>query len=132
MIGQSGELPRRLRLAGSAITSGARPTNGLHHRRMTRAPFGPSIACYLGNSVGQERRTFCLPGGTFRPRREELMKAIHSMVAALGLAVVLPAPTNAATADPEVIIYRFPGVLDDGSAGQTGVATSFHCTNFSG
>src|SRR5215813_2408669 len=99
---------------------------------MTRAPLIPPSACYVGNCVGQESRTFSLPGGAFRPRREEVMKAIHSMIAALGLAVVLPATANAATTDTEVIVYRFPGVLDDGSAGQAGVATSFHCTNFSG
>ena len=53
------------------------------------------------------------------------MKAIHSMVAALGLAFVLPAPADAAQTDPEVIIYRFPGVRDDGGAASTGVATVF-------
>ena len=56
--------------------------------------------------------------------------AIAAVIASLSLATILPA--GAATTDPEVIIYRFPGVLDDGSAGQAGVVTSFHCTNFSG
>jgi len=56
--------------------------------------------------------------------------AIAAVIASLSLATILPAA--AATTDPEVIIYRFPGVLDDGSAGQAGVVTSFHCTNFSG
>ena len=60
------------------------------------------------------------------------MKAIHSMIAALALAFVLPAPADAATTDPEVIIYRFPGVRDDGGASGVGIATVFHCTNFSG
>jgi hypothetical protein len=60
------------------------------------------------------------------------MKTIHSMIAALALAFVLPAAADAATTDPEVIIYRFPGVRDDGSADLAGVATVFHCTNFSG
>src|SRR3954471_16893848 len=60
------------------------------------------------------------------------MKTIHSMIAALGLAFVLPAPADAATTDPEVIIYRFPGVRDDGGSTLVGVATVFHCTNFSG
>jgi hypothetical protein len=58
------------------------------------------------------------------------MKAIHWIIAAAALAFVQPA--QAATTDPEVIIYRFPGVRDDGSAVNAGVATSFHCTNFSG
>jgi hypothetical protein len=53
-----------------------------------------------------------------------------AVIASLSFATILPAA--AATTDPELIIYRFPGVLDDGSAGQVGVATSFHCTNFSG
>jgi hypothetical protein len=60
------------------------------------------------------------------------MKAIHSMIAALGLASILAAPADAAQADPEVLIYRFPGVKDDGGGSNIGVATVFFCTNFSG
>jgi len=44
------------------------------------------------------------------------MKAIHWTIAATALAFVLPAPASAAQSDPEVIIYRFPGVRDDGGA----------------
>jgi len=58
------------------------------------------------------------------------MKAIHWIIAAVALSFVQP--TQAAQSDPEVIIYRFPGVLDNGGASNTGLATSFHCTNFSG
>jgi hypothetical protein len=58
------------------------------------------------------------------------MKAIHWITAADALASVQPA--QAATSDPEIIIYRFPGVRDDGGASFVGVATVFHCTNFSG
>ena len=57
------------------------------------------------------------------------MKAIHWIIAAAALAFA--GPVQAATTDPEVIIYRFPGVLDNG-AGNAGAATVFHCTNFSG
>jgi len=39
----------------------------------------------------------------------------------------MAAPASAGVTDPEVLIYRVPGVLDNG-----GVATVFHCTNFSG
>ena len=60
------------------------------------------------------------------------MTAIHSMITALALAFVFPAAAGAATTDPEVIIYRFPGVRDNGAGTNTGVATVFHCTNFSG
>jgi len=60
------------------------------------------------------------------------MKAIRCIIAAAALAFVLPAPATAATTDPEITIYRFPGVLDDGSAPFAGIATVFHCTNFSG
>jgi hypothetical protein len=60
------------------------------------------------------------------------MKAIHSMIAALALAFALPASADAAQGDPEVLIYRFPGVRDDGGSFNSGVATAFHCTNFSG
>jgi len=60
------------------------------------------------------------------------MKTIRRIFAALGLALVLPGAANTATSDPEVIIYRFPGVRDDGGAADVGVATVFNCTNFSG
>jgi hypothetical protein len=58
------------------------------------------------------------------------MKATHSIIAAAALAFALP--VQAGVNDPEVIIYRFPGVADDGGAANVGVATVFHCTNFSG
>src|SRR5262245_60604419 len=54
------------------------------------------------------------------------MKAIHWTVAAAAFAFVQPA--QAGINDPEVIIYRFPGIRDTGAD----VATVFHCTNFSG
>jgi hypothetical protein len=38
----------------------------------------------------------------------------------------------AAVGGTELILYRFPGVFDNGGIDNTGVATSFHCTNFSG
>ena len=60
------------------------------------------------------------------------MKSIRSIIAALGFVFVLPAAADAAQTDPEVIIYRFPGVIDSGTGQNTGVATVFHCTNFSG
>jgi hypothetical protein len=59
------------------------------------------------------------------------MKSIRSMIAALALAFALPAAVDAAQTDPEVIIYRFPGVADDGDS-NSGIATVFNCTNFSG
>jgi hypothetical protein len=55
------------------------------------------------------------------------MKATHWIVAAAALTFVQP--TSAAQIDPEVIIYRFPGVRDDGGANNLGIATVFHCTN---
>jgi len=60
------------------------------------------------------------------------MKAFQSLALSVALAIAMAAPASAATTDPEVIIYRFPGVYDDGSGPQAGNATSFHCTNFSG
>jgi hypothetical protein len=59
------------------------------------------------------------------------MKTIYSMIAALGLAFVLPVAAEAGVNDPEIIIYRFPGVRDQGDD-NLGIATVFHCTNFSG
>src|SRR5262249_28369224 len=58
------------------------------------------------------------------------MKAIHWIIAAAALAFA--GPVQAGVSDPEVIVYRFPGVLDSGGADNTGTTTSFHCTNFSG
>ena len=58
------------------------------------------------------------------------MQVIHQIIAAAALAFVQPA--QAGVNDPEIIIYRFPGVLDDGNGSGVGSATVFHCTNFSG
>ena len=62
--------------------------------------------------------------------REKAMKLVHRMIAIAAILFTLPA--QAASTDPEIVIYRFPGVLDNGGAGNTGIATVFHCTNFSG
>src|SRR5262245_43063635 len=58
------------------------------------------------------------------------MKVIHWIIAATALACT--EPVHAGVNDPEVIIYRFPGVTDTSGADNVGGATSFHCTNFSG
>jgi len=60
------------------------------------------------------------------------MKAFQHVIAVAAIATGLSAPASAAQSDPEVIIYRFPGVRDSGTGANTGVATAFHCTNFSG
>jgi hypothetical protein len=60
------------------------------------------------------------------------MKKIQMVLVSAALAIGMPAPSSAAASDPEVIIYRFAGVHDDGSGDGAGVATVFHCTNFSG
>ena len=59
------------------------------------------------------------------------MKAVHWIIAAAALSFVQPAPANAGVNDPEVIIYRFPGVYDEPAGGRE-TATVFQCTNFSG
>jgi hypothetical protein len=58
------------------------------------------------------------------------MKLLRGMITGVAMLSVLPA--QAATSDPEIVIYRFPGVMDDGGASEAGVATAFLCTNFSG
>ena len=58
------------------------------------------------------------------------MNSLRSIVAVAALATYLPA--QAATTDPEVIIYRVSGVVDTGGGGGTGIATAFACSNFSG
>ena len=64
------------------------------------------------------------------------MKAVHGLAATasvvFALSVQAPDGAFAAVGDAETILYRFPGVTDDGGGVRTGVATSFHCTNFSG
>jgi hypothetical protein len=57
------------------------------------------------------------------------MKKIQSMLVSAALAIGMASPASAGVNDPEVIIYRFPGVVDDALKGS---ATAFHCTNFSG
>jgi hypothetical protein len=64
-----------------------------------------------------------VPFGT-RPM-ENAMKLVRSMITVVAMLVVLP--VQAATTDPEIILYRFAGVRDNGTMG-----TAFICTNFSG
>ena len=59
------------------------------------------------------------------------MKTIQWLVLS-ALMAGMAAPASAGVNDPEVIIYRFPGVLDNGFPSNMGRATAFHCTNFSG
>ena len=63
------------------------------------------------------------------------MKTIQSLIVLIGLAIGTAAPASAQGGvggsledSTNVVLYRFPGVLDDGNF----VATVFHCTNFSG
>jgi hypothetical protein len=60
------------------------------------------------------------------------MKTISKVCCATAIVVGMAAPASAAQSDPEIIIYRFPGVRDNGGADNTGVATVFQCSNFSG
>src|SRR5262245_61135683 len=70
--------------------------------------------------------------GHFRPGTMERIMKISLAVVSAVLAVGTAVPAFAGVNDPEVIIYRFPGVFDSGHATNIGVATTFHCTNFSG
>jgi hypothetical protein len=58
------------------------------------------------------------------------MKAIYWIIAAAAFAFAEPA--SATVGDPEVLLYRVAGVHETGGAAFSGVATAFHCTNFSG
>jgi hypothetical protein len=58
------------------------------------------------------------------------MMILRSLITLAAIAFSVPAP--AATTDPEIIIYRFPGVHSTAGVDNVGIATSFHCTNFSG
>jgi len=67
---------------------------------------------------------------------QSVKKRVHArlqtMIVSAALAIGMAAPASAAQSDPEVIIYRFPGVRDDGNGTNLGVATVVHCMNFSG
>jgi hypothetical protein len=54
------------------------------------------------------------------------MRSLRYLIAVAALGFTLP--VQAGINDPEVIIYRVSGVVDDNNV----LATSFHCTNFSG
>src|ERR1700759_3938170 len=56
------------------------------------------------------------------------MKGLRYLIAIAALAFTVPA--QAATSDPEVVLYRASGVADGGPG--SNVATSFSCTPFSG
>jgi hypothetical protein len=60
------------------------------------------------------------------------MKRVHQLMTMMAIALGLCGPATAAVSDPEIIIYRFPGVRDDGGSSGVCAATAFHCTNFSG
>ena len=51
---------------------------------------------------------------------ERIMTKIQALVVSAALAIGMVAPASAAQSDPEVIIYRFPGVKDDGGAAAVG------------
>src|SRR5262245_47816749 len=86
------------------------------------------ISRICGKSVAKRIRLSFQRGGILPGTMEGIMKAIHCIIAALACAE----PAHAAVTDPEVVIYRFPGVFDSGGADNAGVATVFFCTNFSG
>jgi hypothetical protein len=48
------------------------------------------------------------------------------------ITIVTAPPAQAATTDPELVLYRAPGVLDSGGSAGNGSATVFQCANFSG
>jgi len=72
------------------------------------------------------------------------MRNVVCTIAALAALMIVPATAQeriegaapaagpGATTDPQVQVYRFSGIRDDGGAANAGIATLFHCTNFSG
>jgi hypothetical protein len=49
-----------------------------------------------------------------------------------GASATVTVPAYAGVNDPLQAVYLFPGARDNGGGAGTGVATSVHCTNFSG
>jgi len=60
------------------------------------------------------------------------MKILTIAIAIAGATVLTTAPAVAGAAEPLQAIYRVTGVLDSGDPANTGTATVFFCTNFSG
>src|SRR5438067_1796891 len=61
------------------------------------------------------------------------MRTDGFIVAAMAFSFILTAhPASSAVGDPQQYVYIFPGVRDNGGGAGTGVATSVHCTSFSG
>jgi len=58
------------------------------------------------------------------------MTSLQRMITVVAVLFTLPA--QALFSDPEIVIYRFAGVRDDGGINNVGVATVFVCTNYSG
>jgi hypothetical protein len=58
------------------------------------------------------------------------MAALSRTLAIATLAFALP--VQAHVGDAEIVLYRVSGVYDSGGADNTGVATTFFCTNVSG
>jgi len=63
-------------------------------------------------------------------RSSSFKAALLGFIAATTGAVTVPA--YAGVNDPLQPVYVFPGARDNGGGAGTGVATSVHCTNFSG
>src|SRR4051794_13320935 len=96
-----------------------------------RAGISPRRGIVPRRHADEFELAFLSLGGIPPRTKERVMK--NSMIGcAAALVVGMSASAWAATSDPEVIIYRFPGVRDVGNAAFNGVATVFHCTNFSG
>jgi hypothetical protein len=93
---------------------------------------GHSLHRRIINEVWGSRSTLRRGWKPHLKPREAVMKAARSLFGVLAITLGLAAQVEAATTDPEVIIYRFPGVLDNGTGINVGVATIFQCTNFSG
>jgi hypothetical protein len=85
-------------------------------RRLVLAGFGQpkratlrrGMVCFEPNEPSSH--SWAETGIQPKSRRREAVKTIYATIVALGLAVVFSEPSSAATTDPEVIIYRFPGV----------------------
>src|SRR5262249_31704715 len=116
----------QFRCAGSGSTrhraARSRRARGVRESRLAR------LALCHRSKVGLSFHRGAFPPSTM----ERIMTKISLAVVSAALAIGMVAPASAATTDPEVLVYRFPGVRDDRSGVNSGVATVFHCTNFSG
>ena len=136
MSNRQGKGSKRRKIFSNAWPSGFEVHSGTARDSKSAAAVGPIQPLQSGLSRGgRPVRDKACSSCSCDDQRGLPMTKITSLTRdiLLGLLVAVPGiafvqPAQAAQTDPEVIIYRFPGIRDDGGTSFTGIATVFHCT----